>query len=241
MKPTSPHDPLDDLFAAALHGELTPEERAQLDAQLQNDPAAHAAYLEALAMHDMLNGSYQNAQPDPAFEQRMVSGVRRKIQHEGHRETVWESLLVLWAFVTKYSRRFEVVGATVFVGMIAVMVTLVVLGSQVKGVFTTISSQLAYAGASGGEDAYYKSVADAAQKKADAGQSEVDADAAPASVTENSPPASTQAPMEPMPQAWTTPQQVLSGAGTISGGTIVSGGRMTLGGGGGTTARPFRE
>jgi type II secretory pathway pseudopilin PulG len=100
MKPLSPHDPrndaFDDLIAAALHGELTLEERAQFEARLNNDPAAQAAYLEAQAMHDMLDKNYKAAQPDPAFEQRMVSGVRRKLQHEPHRETAWESLLALW-------------------------------------------------------------------------------------------------------------------------------------------------
>ena len=92
-----PPDPLDDLFAAALLGELTPEERAELELRLQTDPAAHAAYQETLHMHDLLEKNYREAQPDPAFEQRMVSGVRRKIRHEEqHGETAWESVGVLW-------------------------------------------------------------------------------------------------------------------------------------------------
>jgi hypothetical protein len=102
MKPLSPHDPLDDLIAAALHGELTPEERAQFDARLQFDPAAHAAYHKAQAMHDLLEKTHQEAQPDPAFEQRMVSGVRRKIQDGQHRETPWESLLALWLGLKRF-------------------------------------------------------------------------------------------------------------------------------------------
>src|ERR1700677_2456010 len=97
MKPITPHDPLDDLIAAALHGELTPEERAQFESRLTTDPAAQAAYLEAQAMHDLLEKTHANAQPDPAFEQRMVSGVRRKIETEKHRETAWESLVALWS------------------------------------------------------------------------------------------------------------------------------------------------
>ena len=96
MKPLSPHDPLDDLIAAALHGELTPEERTQFEARLSNDPAAQAAYQEALAMHDLLEKTHQSAQPDSAFEQRMVSGVRRKLQTKQHPETALESLLALW-------------------------------------------------------------------------------------------------------------------------------------------------
>src|SRR5476651_1019094 len=102
MKPPTPHDPLDDLIAAALHGELTPEERAQFESRLQTDPAAQAAYQEAQAMHDLLDKNYKAAQPDPAFEQRMVSGVRRKIQHDQHRETAWESLLALWMGLKRF-------------------------------------------------------------------------------------------------------------------------------------------
>ncbi|HEV3270618.1 MAG TPA: DUF4349 domain-containing protein [Candidatus Methylacidiphilales bacterium] len=96
MKPISPHDPLDDLIAAALHGELTPDKRAQFETRISNDPAARAAYQETQAMHDLLEKTHQTAQPDPAFEQRMVSGVRRKLQDKQHRETAWESLVVLW-------------------------------------------------------------------------------------------------------------------------------------------------
>jgi autotransporter-associated beta strand protein len=106
MKPLSPHDPrndaFDDLIAVALHGELTPEERAQFEARLSNDPAAQAAYQEAQAMHDLLEKNYKSAQPDPAFEQRMVSGVRRKIQREAHRETAWESLVALWMGLKRF-------------------------------------------------------------------------------------------------------------------------------------------
>jgi len=102
MKPITPYDAFDDLMAAALHGELTPEERAQFETRLKNDPAAQAAYLEAQAMHDLLERNYKSALPDPNFEQRMVSGVRRKIQNEAHRETAWESLLILWMGLKKF-------------------------------------------------------------------------------------------------------------------------------------------
>src|ERR1700678_164370 len=48
-------------------------------------------------MHDLLEKTYRDAQPDPAFEERMVSGVRRKLRNEKeHRETAWESAMVLW-------------------------------------------------------------------------------------------------------------------------------------------------
>jgi hypothetical protein len=106
MKPVQPHDPhhdaFDDLIVAALHGDLSPAERAQFDSRLQNDPAARAAYLEAQAMHDLLEKTHKSAQPNSAFEQRMVSGVRRKLETEKHRETAWESVVAIWRGVKRF-------------------------------------------------------------------------------------------------------------------------------------------
>jgi hypothetical protein len=154
MKPLNPHDPLDDLIAAALHGELTPEERTQFESRLTTDPAAQAAYLEAQAMHDLLEKTHQEAQPDPAFEQRMVSGVRRKLQTEQHRETAWESLLALWKGLKSIfgGRSLWTYGGICSVVLLLAFTFLVYSGNQVKGVFTTISRQLAMASASGTDD-----------------------------------------------------------------------------------------
>jgi type II secretory pathway pseudopilin PulG len=124
MKPVTPHDPFDDLIVAALHGELTPEERTQLEARLSHDPAAQAAYQEAQAMHDLLEKNYKSAQPDAAFEQRMVSGVRRKIQREQHRETAWESLVVLFNAIKRIpipSKRLRFSEVIVVLCIIAVL------------------------------------------------------------------------------------------------------------------------
>lgn len=149
MKPTPSHDPLDDLIAAALHGDLTPEERTQFEIRLQTDAAARAAYQEAQLMHDLLEKTYQEAQPDPNFEQRMVSGVRRKLQQkEQHQETAWESVVMLWKWVRERFRIPRGFGEYMGVGgLIAsvMIVCLIGLGNQVKSVFTTISSQLAMA------------------------------------------------------------------------------------------------
>jgi hypothetical protein len=158
MKPPTPHDPLDDLIAAALHGELSPEERAQFESRLSRDPAAQAAYQETQAMHEILESTHRTAQPDPDFEQRMVSAVRRKLAHPPHDETAWESLVVLW----KAARRSlglttRVLGGRsiwLYSGIVGLFALLVVTsavysGSQVKSVFTTITNQLAVASPSG--------------------------------------------------------------------------------------------
>ena len=155
MKPISSHDPLDDLIAAALHGELTPEERAQFDSRLNTDPAARAAYQEAQAMHDLLEKTHQSAQPDSAFEQRMVSGVRRKLQTEQHRETAWESILVLWMALKQFPKRFRLVEVAVVLGIIAILagVALGPITNGIKqaqrpvGVFSTINNKLGVASA----------------------------------------------------------------------------------------------
>jgi type II secretory pathway pseudopilin PulG len=133
MKPILPHDPLDDLIAAALHGELTPEERTRFDARLSNDPAAQAAYRKAQFMHDLLEKTHKNAQPDPNFEQRMVSGVRRKIQSEQHDETAWESVLVLWRALTKLPKRVRLVEIVAVLFIMAILAG-VALGPITNGI-----------------------------------------------------------------------------------------------------------
>ena len=158
MKPATPHDSrndaFDDLIAAALHGDLTPEERAQFESRLQTDPNAQAAYLEAQAMHDLLDQTHRTAQPDPDFEQRMVSGVRRKLANLPHEETAWESLVILWRGVTGvFAPAMRLIGGHSIwayggVGgavIVLFFVLLVQQGNQVKGVFTTITSQIAMA------------------------------------------------------------------------------------------------
>ena len=136
MKPPPiPQNSLDDLIAAALHGDLTPEEHTQFESRLQTDPNAQAAYQEAQAMHDLLEQTNRSAQPDPDFEQRMVSGVRRKIANPPHQETAWESLLVLWKAITgvgKFVLRIrwkEAVGICVIIAFL----TAVALGPITNG------------------------------------------------------------------------------------------------------------
>jgi anti-sigma factor RsiW/glycine cleavage system regulatory protein len=132
MKPITPHDPLDDLIAAALHGDLTPEERALFETRLAHDPAAQAAYQEAQAMHDLLEKTHRTAQPDPDFEQRMVSAVRRKLQHPPHRETAWESLLALWTGLNQFIRHRRVKEFAV-VAIVVALVAGVALGPITNG------------------------------------------------------------------------------------------------------------
>jgi hypothetical protein len=139
MKPISqPHDPLDELLAAAVHGELTPAQRAELDALLQHDPAARAAYQEIQTMHDLLERNHREVKPDPNFEDRMISGVRRKVREENApRETAWESVVVLWRGLEALLRRPS---WTSYAGALAIVLILagVALGPVTNGLKKTI-------------------------------------------------------------------------------------------------------
>jgi autotransporter-associated beta strand protein len=309
MNPVTPHDPLDDLIAAALHGELTPEERAQFESRLAQDPAAQTAYQEAQAMNDLLEKTHQSAQPTSDFEQRMVYGVRRKLQTEQHRETAWESALALWQGLKKVAttKRRSVMPS---LGFVIVLLTIAFLlagislgpitsgikkaqqsadmqeahakaladyqaqvdagnpnpvmrdikdfmrppmpdaSGQVKGVFSTISSQLAVAGSSGEPssslgDTGQASPVLAQQKQIDAFQSRARADAARLARLNRSE-ASLQDALASNPNNEAAAKQLsrieaqkrrltlnggsmtLSGANTYTGGTTISGGSLTI-------------
>ena len=149
MKSITPNDPrdeqLDELIALALHNELTPEERAQFDTRLQTDPAAQAAYQEAQAMHDLLEKTHQEAQPDAAFEQRMVSGVRRKIRTEKDRETRWGWLVRLWEMIKATPEHIRI-SEVVAVLFIIVILTGVAFGPITNGIAKAKQSAMVQAG-----------------------------------------------------------------------------------------------
>ena len=89
-------------------------------------------------MHDLLEKNYQTAQPDPAFEQRMVSGIRRKIQNEENRETAWESLLALWSgvkgFVACKREPIPYLGSAIALMVIVFVLAGVALGPITNGI-----------------------------------------------------------------------------------------------------------
>lgn len=142
----TPNDPLDDLIAAALHGELSPEEQSQFEARLQSDPSARTAYEKALQMHQRLEGHFEKAQPDASFEQRMVARVFRELPLSTRPLSPGQRFVQFWKDVT----RIPLTQYAVMLALASIIAfsVLIAMGNQVKGVFTTISSQLAYAGSS---------------------------------------------------------------------------------------------
>jgi glycine cleavage system regulatory protein len=105
-------DHLHELLAGELLNELTPAERAELERLVAVDPAAASLRKEFIAMNDLLEKTNREAQPDASFEQRMVSGVRRKLNAPP--ESPWGSVVFLWRAVRGFfagRRWWEYAGA----------------------------------------------------------------------------------------------------------------------------------
>jgi anti-sigma factor RsiW len=135
-EPVPPHDPLDELIAAALQGDLSPQERADFDTRLQTDPAARAAYQEAQAMHDLLDHTHRNAQPDPRFEERMVSGVHQKLEN-APRETAWGSMVALWSGVKLTLNKARTPLPRILVNSVAILMICAILAGIFLGPITS--------------------------------------------------------------------------------------------------------
>jgi anti-sigma factor RsiW len=73
------HDEIDTWLAADLHDELSNNERNALHAHLVDCAACRKAHQETKAMNKILEETLAQEKPDPAFEQRMLAGFRRRI------------------------------------------------------------------------------------------------------------------------------------------------------------------
>src|SRR5947209_14954770 len=76
------HDIYNDIeswLAAAVHEQLSPEERAQFNEHLASCEPCRALYEEELTMSKMIEATLEEAKPDLAFEQRIVSGFRKTV------------------------------------------------------------------------------------------------------------------------------------------------------------------
>ncbi|MGI8820579.1 MAG: DUF4349 domain-containing protein [Chthoniobacterales bacterium] len=73
------HNDIESWLAAAVHEQLTPEERAALDEHLAACASCRALHAEEEAMHHMIENTLSHARPDLAFEQRIVSRFRRQV------------------------------------------------------------------------------------------------------------------------------------------------------------------
>src|SRR6266849_4364 len=73
------HDEIDNWLAADLHGELLEDERSALHTHLVECATCRKAHQETKAMNKILEETLAQEKPDPAFEQRMLAGFRRRI------------------------------------------------------------------------------------------------------------------------------------------------------------------
>ncbi len=73
------HDEIDTWLAADLHGELSNNERSALHTHLVDCAACRKTHHETKTMNKILEETFAQEKPDPAFEQRMLAGFRNRI------------------------------------------------------------------------------------------------------------------------------------------------------------------
>ena len=73
------HEEIDNWLAADIHGELSDVERSALHTHLVECAACRKSHQETKTMNKILEETLTQEKPDPAFEQRMLSGFRSRI------------------------------------------------------------------------------------------------------------------------------------------------------------------
>src|SRR5438552_10050764 len=73
------HDEIDNWLAANLYGQLSDEEQRQLHTHLVECATCRKTHQETKTMNKILEETLTQQKPDPAFEQRMLTGFRNRI------------------------------------------------------------------------------------------------------------------------------------------------------------------
>ncbi|PYL73679.1 MAG: hypothetical protein DMF26_13480, partial [Verrucomicrobia bacterium] len=73
------HDEIDNWLAADLYGELSDEEQRHLHTHLVECAVCRKTHQETKTMNKVLEETLTQQKPDPAFEQRMLTGFRNRI------------------------------------------------------------------------------------------------------------------------------------------------------------------
>src|SRR6478672_2699422 len=73
------HDEIDNWLAADLCGELSADEQRQLHTHLVDCAACRKNHQETKTMNKILEETLAKQKPDPAFEQRMLTGFRNRV------------------------------------------------------------------------------------------------------------------------------------------------------------------
>src|SRR6058998_4287211 len=73
------HDEIDNWLAADLYGELSADEQRQLHTHLVECAVCRKTHQETKTMNKILEETFAQQKPDPAFEQRMLASFRNRI------------------------------------------------------------------------------------------------------------------------------------------------------------------
>jgi len=73
------HEEVDNWLVADIHGELSEEERSALHAHLVDCAICRKTHQETKTMNKILEETLTHEKPDPAFEQRVLAGFRKRI------------------------------------------------------------------------------------------------------------------------------------------------------------------
>jgi hypothetical protein len=73
------HEEIDNWLVADIHGELSKEERSALHAHLVDCAICRKTHQETKTMNKILEETLTHEKPDPAFEQRVLAGFRKRV------------------------------------------------------------------------------------------------------------------------------------------------------------------
>jgi len=113
------HDEIDNWLAADTHGELSDDERSALHTHLVECAACRKSHQENKVMNKILEETLAHEKPDPAFEQRMLAGFRKRIPQRSGLVKLLVDLM-----------RFR---ATQITAVAAVLLALVQIGRMITG------------------------------------------------------------------------------------------------------------
>jgi len=113
------HDEIDNWLAADLHGELSTNERSALHAHLVDCGACRKTHQEIKLMNRILEETFAQQKPDPAFEQRILAGFRNRVPQRSGLVKLLIDLMRL--------------RATQIAAVVAVLLGLVQIGRMITG------------------------------------------------------------------------------------------------------------
>ena len=126
------HDEIDNWLAADTHGELSDDERSALHTHLVECAACRKSHQENKVMNKILEETLAHEKPDPAFEQRMLAGFRKRIPQRSGLVKLLVDLM-----------RFR---ATQITAVAAVLLALVQIGRMITGEGAAVLRNREYVG-----------------------------------------------------------------------------------------------